>query len=419
MHQSHITSLLFNAPLMIEPSKLDAIILGLSSRLGVNSYAPAPGLYTTHQGERKDSGYRQVGNVAVIDVHGVTAHRGGFGADSSYVLGYNQIARRMHDAVSDPHIKSIVLSMDSPGGEVSGAFDLAQSIYSARQHKPVIAVANDVAASAGYLIASAASELYVTQTAQVGSIGVVMRHADFSKKLDADGIQVTHIFAGKHKVDGNAYEPLPDDVRDKFAQEINAVYGMFVSAVAKHRGIQAEAVRSTEAGMFMPEVAIKSGLADGVQTLDETIDKLLSKSGGAGSRRNMQSTMEKTQMTEETNSEPTQIDVDAVKKEAHAVGFAEGQTAERARIGEILCCDEAEGREALAKHFAFATDMNAEAAKKSLAVSPVAAVASTETPLERAMKETEQPNISDDDSDDAKPQKSSLLSSYRAATGQS
>ena len=73
----HVAARLFNTPLLIEPSKLDAIIFGLQSRFGLRVDPPEPGLYTTDFGERRKPGYRLVGNIGVIDIFGALSHRGG------------------------------------------------------------------------------------------------------------------------------------------------------------------------------------------------------------------------------------------------------------------------------------------------------------------------------------------------------
>jgi ClpP class serine protease len=121
---------------------------------------------------------------------------------------------------------------------------------------------SDLAASAAYLLASAATSITVTETGQVGSIGVVLRHLDVSEALSKQGVKVTHIHAGAHKVDGNPYEPLPDSVRAQLQQDVNHYYDLFVNAVATYRGIDPITVRATEAKMFVAERALELGLID-------------------------------------------------------------------------------------------------------------------------------------------------------------
>lgn len=89
------------------------------------------------------------------------------------------------------------------------------------------ALASDTACSAAYLLASACSRRLITQTGTVGSIGVLMAHRCVEKALEIAGVDVTLIYAGAHKVDGNPYSQLPDDVRDEFQLSINSTREQF------------------------------------------------------------------------------------------------------------------------------------------------------------------------------------------------
>lgn len=411
MRNPLIAQRIFNVPLLIHPAKLDAIIAGLGPRVGVDvqrdrlvmldAVPTTPGLFTAEGGERREPGYRVLaGGVAVLDIFGVLAHRGGINADSSYVLGYQEIARRLDAALADPTVRAIVLNVDSPGGEVAGAFDLAERVRAAASIKPVHAIAGDLAASAAYLIASAAESVSITRTGYAGSVGVVMRHVDWSRALDADGITVTQIFAGARKVDGNPFEPLPDDVRARFAADIGRVYDLFVAAVAAHRGLTADHVRETEAATYMGGLAVERRLVDRIETPDALIDRLRQRAAGTSTPRTAarahqegqpMSTTENRPAAEEAAPTYTAAQLDA----ARAEGRADGATAERERIALITTASEAEGRLALAQHLAFETDMAAEAALKALAAAPLAAPPGRPSRLAAAMAVTRQPNVGD------------------------
>ena len=282
----HLADRLLNTPLLLHPQKLDAIIAGLGGRLlGVDGLeldaaqlsarATLPAeMFTTRRGERSDRGYRVVDGVAVISAMGGLVHRTRLTAESSVLIGYNDIAADMEDALAKPEVHAIALVMDSPGGEVAGAFELADRIYAARGRKPIVAVADGMAASAAYLAASAADEVVLTSTSYVGSIGVVMRHVDFSRALANDGITVSHIFAGEHKIDGNPYQPLPDAVRTALQADIEGLYQMFVQAVAKHRGLGEQAVRDTRAGVYRGVAAVAARLADRIGSVDAVLAEL-------------------------------------------------------------------------------------------------------------------------------------------------
>ncbi len=283
-HYPYLASRLFNTPLLIHPGKLHAIIAGLSDRFGVLAPA-APQAYTTPTGTRERGSYRLLDQgVAVLDVFGILAHRGGLQADSSYIQGYDSLARQLDGALNDPAVGAILLNLDSPGGEVAGAFQFADQVYAARGRKPMVAVAGDMAASAAYLIASAADSISVTPTGVVGSIGVVTSHVDMSRAVDQMGMKVTYIYAGAHKIDGNPLEPLPDAVAATIQADVDYYYGLFIEAVARNRRLQPAALRDTEARIYIGQNALAAGLADRVETPDQAIARLATQIQPAQSR---------------------------------------------------------------------------------------------------------------------------------------
>lgn len=289
MRYPHLAARIFNTPLLVHPGKLDAIIAGLGDRL-VGASVDNPGsvcsadagvpaeMFSTKRGERSDGGYRVVDGVAVISASGALVHRTQINAaDSTYLLGYDELAGRLEAAVADPEVHAVLQVFDSPGGEVSGAFEYADRIHATRGAKPLWAVADSMAASAAYLAAAAFDELAVAATGYVGSIGVVMRHVDMSHALHQEGVKVTHIFAGARKVDGSPYEPLGRDVQARYQQEVDDLYGMFVAAVARYRaphGLGAEAVAATQADTYRGAAGVALGLADRTATTDQLLTEL-------------------------------------------------------------------------------------------------------------------------------------------------
>lgn len=385
---------IFNTPLLIHPQKLDAIVGGLGSRLlGVDEgslhldASVVPSMFSTRPAAASDNGLYRIDNgVAVISVDGALVHRSQFlVADCTYLLGYNEIAMALEDAMANSDVHAVLLSFDSPGGEVQGAFEFAQRVLDMRGKKPMQAIADGMAASAAYLSGSAADHLSITTTGYAGSIGVVMRHVDFSQALAADGINVTHIFAGAHKVDGNQFEPLPAAVRADLQAEIDSLYQMFVDAVATHRSLDPAAVRATQAQTYRGQAAVQAGLADRVTTTDQVIAELaalrLSRSYGlpaqaSATKGASMSTTNPAGSTQQPATGITQADLDRARAEGYAAGTTEGAAAERARVSAIQAHPEAVGRSALAA-MCIAQGLSAEQAGALLAAStkdqPIAA----------------------------------------------
>jgi signal peptide peptidase SppA len=178
--------------------------------------------------------------------------------------------------VADDSVGGILIDIDSPGGSVFGVQELANEIYQARSQKPVIAIANSLAASAAYWIGSSASELYVTPGGEVGSIGVFAAHQNRAKALEAQGVETTLISAGKYKVEGSPFGPLSDEAKAFMQTRIDAHYGAFTRDVARNLGTNVDAVRSGmgEGRTLGAQAAKAAGMVTGVMTFDQVLQKM-------------------------------------------------------------------------------------------------------------------------------------------------
>jgi signal peptide peptidase SppA len=213
-------------------------------------------------------GFAQLGpvidGVAVIEAGGILVNRLGYIGRHGRFTGYDGMAAQLRAARFDRTVRTVAFDIDTPGGMVDGCFPLAEEIRATAAEKPVVAIVDGMACSAGYALASACSYITASETAILGSIGVVQLHLDVSKALADFGFAVTMIYAGKHKVDGNPFEKLPEAVRAAMQAEIDAIYGGFVRHVAAMRGLEEDAVRATEADTYLAPEAVRRGLADQV-----------------------------------------------------------------------------------------------------------------------------------------------------------
>ncbi|WP_197387949.1 S49 family peptidase [Ralstonia pseudosolanacearum] len=265
----HLATRLFGVPLAIDRPKLDVILSVLGPRVGLADLAP-PGDYVP-SARNPATGHAP---IAVIPIHGTLVRRTvGLEAESG-LASYTAIGDQLDAALADPGVAAILLDVDSPGGESSGVFDLADRIRAAAAVKPIWAVANDMAFSAAYALASAATKVFVSRTGGVGSIGVIAMHVDQSVKDSRDGIRYTAVFAGARKNDLNPHAPITDEAQAQLQAEVSRIYGLFVATVAGYRGLSAEAVTATEAGLFFGQDAIAAGLADTVGTFEDALAQL-------------------------------------------------------------------------------------------------------------------------------------------------
>lgn len=224
--------------------------------------------------------YRFRKGVALITVEGSLVNRGAYIGAASGLTSYEGVTAQFAAAAADPDVKTILLDLDSPGGEASGAFELADFVHAVAQEKPVVAIVNALAASAAYAMASGATRIVMTPSGVAGSIGVVMLHLDQSRRMDQLGVTPTLIYAGGHKVDGNPFEPLPEAVRADLQAEVDQIYAMFVATVARGRSnLTEDAIRATEARTCLGAEAVEIGLADDVGTFVDIAEELQSGMG--------------------------------------------------------------------------------------------------------------------------------------------
>lgn len=311
--------------------------------------------------------YNVEDGTLIIPVQGVLMNKLSF-KFGSYATGYQYIRRAYERGMSDPEVRAIAFDIDSPGGEVAGNFELVEQIAAGRGQKPMRAVAHDHAYSAAYSIATASDSITVARSGGVGSVGVVTAHIDVSKRMEAMGVKITFIYAGKHKVDGNPYEELPEDVKARIQERIDRVYGEFVALVATNRDMEEQAVQNTEALTYDAEKAIQIGFADRIGSLQSEMADLAAIEG------TQMATTPKAPAAEDNGGQITQAQLDSAVADAKTEGHAEGVTAERARITGILNSDEAKTRPAAAR-MAVNAGMSVEDAKTSLADMPEEATA--------------------------------------------
>lgn len=202
--------------------------------------------------------------TALIPVYGPISRRPTFWSMFFGGTSTEAIAHALRAAIADRSVRKVILHVDSPGGDVAGIPELADEIYRARSKKPITAFVDTTAASAAYWLASQATELIVTPSGQVGSIGVFGLHLDQSRLLGKAGITPTFISAGKYKTEGNPLEELGDEAKAEIQRRVDAFHDMFVRDVARGRGLSVDTVRRTfgEGRMVLARDAVRRGMAD-------------------------------------------------------------------------------------------------------------------------------------------------------------
>lgn len=327
--------------------------------------------YTVHEG------------VLQIPVQGVLINRFSY-SFGTWVTGYQYIERALARGLDDMNVSAIALIVNSPGGMVAGCFELADKIFDGRKRKPIRAFAADHAYSAAFALSSSAREIVVTRSGGTGSVGVVTAHVDWSKALEREGIKVTFVFAGDHKVDGNPYESLPESVKARMQGRIDRIYGVFTSTVARNRGMEESAVIDTKALTYDAEDSIEVGFADRIGSLEEEMVVFAQEAAQHGD--------------EEMSYTQEQMDaaVSAARAEGKAAGVAEGKaeglkegaSSERTRITTILGSEAAKDRPKAAMALALKSTESAETVTSMLADFPAEKAEAKGDPLDTGMNAT-------------------------------
>lgn len=223
------------------------------------------------------------GAVAVIPLCGVIDQKIGSMSDISGGTSVDGFMKQFRQCVADPGVCGIVLDVDSPGGSVSGIPEAASEILAARGSKPIIAVANTMIASAAYYMSCAADEIVAMPSGEVGSIGVLAVHSDYSAQNELVGYKPTYITYGKYKAELNTDQPLDPDAQAYIQGQVDAMGNDFERFVAKARGVPVDTVRSDfgKGRMLLAKDALAAKMIDRIDTLDATIARVgrLAKSG--------------------------------------------------------------------------------------------------------------------------------------------
>ena len=372
--------------------------------------------------------------ILQIPVKGVLVNNMSY-ALGNYATGYPYIREAVKRGLADANVRGIALIVNTPGGDVSGNFDLCDYIYAARGQKPIRGFAVDYAYSAGYSIISSANVVSMVRTGGVGSIGVIAWHMDLSGMFEKMGIVNTPIFAGSAKTDMSEKQPLSAEAKARAQSRIDNLRVIFAETVAKNREkLTVEAVKDTEAQVYEAAEALEIGLIDSVGSVDELVSLFASDLNGYS---------EDTSMTTPTNVDTNvdtiaRADHDNLVASATATATTAGATAERGRIAAIMDSDVGKARPVAARRIALTTSMSKDEAVELLGGLPEeAAVTTTPAPkaktnadgaaFEEAMNTGKNPNVNTtgttgtDDSEDraATPAENvaRLRSTHAYATG--
>ena len=212
-------------------------------------------------------------NVAEVAVEGPITRDGDGGiAGPPTGPGADDIVEQIERADEDRGAEALLLKLNTPGGEIVPSEDIR--LAAERFDGPTVAYATDVCASGGYDIAAGCDELWAREGSIVGSIGVVGSRVNAKELADRVGLSYEQFTAGEYKDAGVPLKEIEDDEREYLQGIIDDYYDQFVETVAEGREMDAEAVRETEARIFLGSEANEMGLVDDIGTRDAVEDRL-------------------------------------------------------------------------------------------------------------------------------------------------
>lgn len=217
------------------------------------------------------------GSVAVIGIDGPlsrTTVTNWWG--EVLATGYDVLKSTIGLLTDDPNVSAILLNIDSPGGSVSGIQELADFIAGCSRKKPMAAYTNGLMASAAYWIGSSTGRVFATETAEVGSIGVIMTLYDQVRANEKAGLNVHVISSGRLKAAGNPHSELTEEQRMYFQSQADGIHAVFRGSVSSRMGLDMEKAEEWGDGqVFLAKNALNNGLVTKVVSgLDAAIKQL-------------------------------------------------------------------------------------------------------------------------------------------------
>lgn len=213
----------------------------------------------------RDSELTQIRDgVAVIEVIGPIFH---YENILTWIFGFPSaegVMQEIQAALDNPQVQSIILQIDTPGGQVGGISELSGFVQE-QSDKPINAFVGDLAASAGYWIASAAKEIVAADTAELGSIGIVFS----MRRRSNNTLEIVNTASPKKRPD-----PETDEGRRQIQERADAIAEVFIEVIMENRDLSRDQVVSLQGDVVIASQAKNIGLADRIGTLEGLIAEM-------------------------------------------------------------------------------------------------------------------------------------------------
>ncbi|WP_172121757.1 MULTISPECIES: signal peptide peptidase SppA [unclassified Devosia] len=186
----------------------------------------------------------------------------------------------LEELAEDDSVTAVIVAINSPGGTTAGGEELYEALSRLRQTKPVVAVVQELGASAAYMTAIAADRVLARRLSIVGSIGVLYQHVNAGKLMDIIGVNLDKVASGPLKAEPDFDEPLVGPARESIAALVNDSFEWFVDVVAERRGLpRPEALALADGRIVTGRMAVASKLIDGIGSEREAVEWLVAERG--------------------------------------------------------------------------------------------------------------------------------------------
>jgi signal peptide peptidase SppA len=357
------------------------------------------------------------GNVAVLGIEGPLFRYANILTEVSGATSIENLSRDFKSALDNPAVAQIVLNVNSPGGQVDGINEFADQIRAGAAKKPVMAYVDGLAASGGYWLASAASRIVANESGFLGSIGVVVSVTDNRDAQERQGVKRYEIVSSQSPL--KRTDIRTDEGRAQLSAIADSLASLFIGRVAQFRGTTADDVMTNFGrGAIVPaRSSIAAGMADEIGSFEPLLSGLVSTAPrpilfpSAAARA--ASLPQEAPMADQPRNDPpaappappavpnpnpapaATLPVVAPLVEGRVIpgGLLPSVTADRQRIAAILNCEEAQGRETLARTLALETDQDVETARRILKAAPTAQAPPKGNALEAEMARLKNPTV--------------------------
>lgn len=264
---NRLFNLLVNKPWAITPEGLETMRTIVEARIAgeIND--------NVIDNSRQSAGVTMIEDVAIVPVFGPIVQKASLFSNVSGLTSTYQIRANLREAV-DSGAGSIILNIDSPGGEVQGIDEVAKNVKSISRDSsiPIVAFTDSMMASAAFHIGSQADEIVATEDAMVGSIGVIAEIVDPSRAQKNRGLDVTVLRTGPQKAPGIG--PISENQINLIKDMQQKFFSRFVEAVESGRNIKLSE-KALDGRTFLAEDALQEGLIDRVGSFDSVVDQLV------------------------------------------------------------------------------------------------------------------------------------------------